>query len=86
MTYLARVHAQRPPKVHQSSNGHPLCGGGRGGRAVHWQLDIGPANCRACIKIVLSKIVLSKIALGKNTALVPPPRFRIFKSEIALAV
>jgi len=42
----SKVHALR-------ADNHPLCGGGYGGKQVtHWQQDIGPVNCRACLAIL----------------------------------
>lgn len=39
-------------KVHLVVDGRPLCGGGNGAKASRsWQIDIGPANCAACLAI-----------------------------------
>jgi hypothetical protein len=46
-------------KVHASADGlRPICGGGRGARAVRWQHDIGPANCLRCQHLTNSLKVL----------------------------
>jgi len=35
-------------KVHVERNGHPACGGGRGGKAAQWQVDLWPVSCLRC--------------------------------------
>ena len=50
MHYLVKRDGLR---VHASDDGkRPMCGGGCGGRAGTWQMDIGPENCRACKTII----------------------------------
>jgi hypothetical protein len=53
MSFLIKIGTKRAPKVHEIRNGRPLCGGGRGGKSIlHWQEDIGPANCGACKRLL----------------------------------
>ena len=50
MIYLTQCGPRH--RVHTSRTGRrPDCGGGRGGRSVQWQTDIGPANCAACRRV-----------------------------------
>lgn len=41
-------------RVHAIIEDRPLCGGGYRARSIQWQQDIGPVNCRACLKILNS--------------------------------
>lgn len=66
MIFLTKLTPGKPRRIHATNDaGRPMCGGGHGGRATHWQQDMsGPCNCQACAKVVL----------GKNTpAATPPP-------------
>jgi len=59
MTFLIKISTQgRTMKVHEvNGENRPVCGGGRGGRAVKaWQSDIGPANCKRCEQVLAMKI------------------------------
>lgn len=65
-TFLTKLRTGKPRRIHASNGQRPLCGGGNGGRATHWQEDMaGPCNCAAC----------AKVALGQNSQIssTPPP-------------
>lgn len=70
-TFLVRTHVlARAPRVHIIEQGRPLCGGGHGGKAIQWQHDIGPSNCRACAAIALRRSLITHNP--QPTAFTPP--------------
>lgn len=56
MSFAVKTDSKQELRVHVLVDGRPLCGGGHGARsATHWQQEIGPANCKACLGIIKQK-------------------------------